>query len=164
MVQYNYEVEGQKALMLNLRWKTGTRAKIVASRSGLQAECTFIEELTMEEAQKPTVMIVDEAQFLTKAQVQLLVDIVDKGNVPVICYGLRADFRGNLFEGSHWLLAWADSIENQDGMLVRQKSHLQRKADQRSGDQGRSRVLLGGNESYIALCRKHWASGEPAGK
>ena len=111
MVQYNYEERGQKALMVKPALENRDGAKIVASRSGLQAECTFIEDLTLEEAKNYDCIIVDEAQFLTKNQVQLLVDIVDKANVPVICYGLRADFQGNLFEGSHWLLAWADSIE-----------------------------------------------------
>ena len=111
MVQYNYEERGQKALMVKPALENRDGARIVASRSGLQAECEFIEDLTLEKAKGYDCIIVDEAQFLTKAQVQLLVDIVDKGNVPVICYGLRADFQGNLFEGSHWLLAWADSIE-----------------------------------------------------
>ena len=160
MVQYNYEERGQKALMVKPALENRDGAKIVASRSGLQAECTFIEDLTLEEAKNYDCIIVDEAQFLTKNQVQLLVDIVDKANVPVICYGLRADFRGNLFEGSHWLLAWADSIEEiktvcwcgkkatfnarvHDGRIVRE------------GEQ----ILLGGNSQYVSLCRRHWKEG-----
>jgi thymidine kinase len=106
-------------------------------------------------------VIVDEAQFLTKAQVQLLVDIVDKAGVPVICYGLRADFQGNLFEGSLWLLAWADSIEEVKtvcwcGRKATCNARLSGGKVVREGEQ----VLLGGNESYIALCRKHWAEGK----
>ena len=83
--------------------------RIVASRCGLSASCSFVEELTLENASGYNRVIVDEVQFLTKKQVDMLVRIVD--DVPVICYGFRADFQGNLFEGSHWLPAWADSIE-----------------------------------------------------
>ena len=87
MVQYNYVERGQKALMVKPALENRDGAKIVASRSGLQAECTFIEDLTLEEAKNYDCIIVDEAQFLTKNQVQLLVDIVDKANVPVIFSG-----------------------------------------------------------------------------
>ena len=163
MVQYNYEERGQKALMVKPALENRDGARIVASRSGLQADCEFIEDLTLEEAKKYDCIIVDEAQFLTNAQVQLLVDIVDKGNVPVICYGLRADFRGNLFEGSHWLLAWADSIEEIKtvcwcGKKATCNARLSGGRVIKEGEQ----VLLGGNESYIALCRKHWAEGRTA--
>ena len=161
MVQYNYEERGQKALMVKPTLENRDGARVVASRSGLQAECEFIEDLTLEKAKEYDCIIVDEAQFLTKEQVQLLVDIVDRGNVPVICYGLRADFQGNLFEGSHWLLAWADSIEEIKtvcwcGNKATCTARLSGGRVIKEGEQ----VLLGGNESYIALCRKHWASGQ----
>ena len=163
MVQYNYEERGQKALMVKPALENRDGARIVASRSGLQADCEFIEDLTLEEAAKYDCIIVDEAQFLTKEQVQLLVDIVDRKNVPVICYGLRADFQGNLFEGSHWLLAWADSIEEIKtvcwcGKKATCNARLSGGRVIKEGEQ----VLLGGNESYIALCRKHWAEGRTA--
>ena len=162
MVQYNYEERGQRALMVKPALENRDGARIVASRSGLKADCAFMEDLTLEEAEKYDCIIVDEAQFLTKEQVQLLVDIVDKGNVPVICYGLRADFQGNLFEGSHWLLAWADSIEEIKtvcwcGKKATCNARLSDGKVIKEGEQ----VLLGGNESYIALCRKHWAEGKP---
>ena len=161
MVQYNYEERGQKALMVKPALENRDGRRIVASRSGLQAECVFIEELTLEEAAKYDWIIVDEAQFLTKEQVQLLVDIVDRAGVPVICYGLRADFRGNLFEGSQWLLAWADSIEEIKTVCWcgRKATYNARLSNGRVIKEG-EQVLLGGNESYIALCRKHWAEGK----
>ena len=160
MVQYNYMERGQSALMVKPAMENRDGSQVVASRSGLQAPCTFMEDLTMEEAKKHDCIIVDEAQFLTKEQVQLLVDIVDQGNVPVICYGLRADFRGNLFEGSHWLLAWADSIEEIKtvcwcGRKATYNARLFQGRVVKEGEQ----VMLGGNESYTALCRKHWAEG-----
>ena len=111
MVQYNYEERGQKALMVKPALEKRDGNRIVASRSGLQAPCTLMEELTPEIARQYNCIIVDEAQFLTKEQVQTLVEIADRENIPVICYGLRADFQGNLFEGSHWLLARADAID-----------------------------------------------------
>ena len=161
MVRYNYEERGQKALMVKPALENRDGERIVASRSGLRTECTFIEDLTREDARAYDCIIVDEAQFLTKAQVQLLVDIVDQENVPVICYGLRADFRGNLFEGSLWLLAWADSIEEIKTVCWcgRKATYNARLSDGKVVKEG-AQVLLGGNESYIALCRKHWAEGK----
>ncbi len=161
MVQYNYEERGQKALMVKPALENRDGRRIVASRSGLQAECVFIEELTLEEAAKYDCIIVDEAQFLTKEQVQLLVDIVDRAGVPVICYGLRADFRGNLFEGSQWLLAWADSIEEIKtvcwcGKKATFNARLVNGRVVKTGE----KIVLGGNESYVALCRRHWKSGD----
>ena len=117
---------------------------------------------------KTGIMVCSDAWYMECPQrlaaqgAQLLVDIVDKGNVPVICYGLRADFQGNLFEGSHWLLAWADSIEEIKtvcwcGKKATCNARLSNGRVIKEGEQ----VLLGGNESYIALCRKHWAEGKP---
>ncbi len=88
--------------------------KIISSRIGLQRECIWTEELVKlpdEEIQKYDCIIVDEAQFCPKAQIEQFVHFVDDLNVPVICYGLRADFRNEPFEGSIWLMAWADVIE-----------------------------------------------------
>ena len=161
MVQYNYRERGQKALMVKPALENRDGSRVVASRVGLKAECALMEELTLERAKEYDCIIVDEAQFLKKEQVQLLVDIVDKAGVPVICYGLRADFQGNLFEGSLWLLAWADSIEEVKtvcwcGRKATCNARLSGGKVVREGEQ----VLLGGNESYIALCRKHWAEGK----
>ena len=69
------------------------------------------EDVTAADAQGYGCVIIDEAQFLTKAQVEMLVEMVDDYDVPVIAYGLRADFQNNFFEGSQWLMAWADTIE-----------------------------------------------------
>ena len=161
MVQYNYQERGQRALLVKPQLENRDGARIIASRSGLSAPCLFMEELTLEEAKKYDCIIVDEAQFLTKSQVELLVDIVDAGNVPVVAYGLRADFRGNLFEGSQWLLAWADSIEEVKTVCWcgKKATYNARISDGRVVKEG-EQIVLGGNESYTALCRKHWKSGE----
>lgn len=161
MVQYNYQERGQKALMLKPQLDNRDGTHEVGSRAGLKTACSYVEEIDSLPLRDYACIIVDEAQFLSRAQVEKLVHIVDDMNIPVICYGLRTDFRNNLFEGSMWLLAWADSIEEiktvcwcgkkavcnarvYDGKVVK------------SGEQ----ILLGGNESYVALCRKHWANGQ----
>ena len=161
MVQYNYRERGQQVLMLKPKLENRDGATIVRSRCGLEAQCRFVEELPALCLDGIACVIVDEAHFLTGAQVRMLVDIVDERDIPVICYGLRTDFRGELFEGSRELLCWADTIEEiktvcwcgrkatfnarvQDGRIVRE------------GEQ----ILLGGNSQYISLCRKHWKSGE----
>ena len=163
MVQYNYHERGQSALMLKPRLDNRDGARVVGSRSGLTAPCAFVEELSEMDLSFYDCIIVDEAQFLKKEQVQQLVDIVDELNIPVICYGLRADFQGNLFEGSHWLMAWADTIEEIKtvcwcGRKATCNARLMGGKVVKAGEQ----IVLGGNESYVALCRKHWAKGELA--
>ena len=163
MVQYNYQERGQNALMLKPRLDNRDGDRRVGSRSGLYAPCRFVEELDDIDLTACDCVIVDEAQFLTKAQVQRLVNIVDDLNIPVICYGLRADFQGNLFEGSHWLMAWADSIEEIKtvcwcGRKAIMNARIANGEVVKSGAQ----IVLGGNESYVALCRRHWARGELA--
>ena len=161
MVQYNYRERGQSALLVKPAMENRDGARIIASRSGLSAPCVYIEDLTLEEAAKHDCIIVDEAQFLTKEQVEKLVLIVDDLNVPVVAYGLRADFQGNLFEGSHWLLAWADSIEEVKTVCWcgKKATWNARIADGKVVKTG-AQIQLGGNESYTALCRKHWLRGE----
>lgn len=163
MVQYNYRERGQNALLLKPRLDSRDGEKLVGSRSGLCAPCEYVEELDNIDLSPYDCLIVDEAQFLTKAQVERLVDIVDGLNIPVICYGLRADFQGNLFEGSHWLLAWADTIEEIKtvcwcGRKATCNARVANGKVVKAGEQ----IVLGGNESYVALCRKHWQSGELA--
>lgn len=104
MVQYNYRERNQQVLMVKPALENRDGERILKSRCGLSTECVFMEELDQYDIRKYDCIIVDEAQFLTKAQVQQLVHIVDELNVPVIAYGLRADFRGEFFEGSQWLM------------------------------------------------------------
>jgi len=163
MVQYNYRERGQNALMLKPCLDNRDGARIVGSRSGLSAPCYYVEELDTLDLTAYDCIIVDECQFLKKAQVQQLVDIVDKLNIPVICYGLRADFQGNLFEGSTWLMAWADTIEEIKTVCWcgRKATFNTRVFNGKVVKEG-EQILLGGDESYVALCRRHWSSGELA--
>ena len=163
MVQYNYQERDQNALMLKPRLDNRDGARLVGSRAGLHAPCFYVEELDSIDLSQYDCVIVDEAQFLKKEQVRRLVDIVDEMNVPVICYGLRSDFQGNLFEGSHWLLAWADTIEEIKTVCWcgRKATCNARVFDGRVVKTG-EQIMLGGNESYVALCRRHWERGQLA--
>ena len=161
MVRYNYMERGCSVLMLKPRLENRDGECIVRSRCGLSAECRFVEELDVLPLDGIDCVIVDEAHFLTEAQVKRLVDIVDQHDIPVICYGLRTDFRGELFEGSRALLCWADTIEEIKtvcwcGRKATFNARISGGRIVREGEQ----ILLGGNESYISLCRRHWKSGE----
>ena len=155
--------DGRPVLPRNLKPKLENRdgAVIVRSRCGLETACRFIEDVTAADAQGYGCVIIDEAQFLTKAQVEMLVEMVDDYDVPVIAYGLRADFQNNFFEGSQWLMAWADTIEEIKTICWcgRKATCNARVVDGRVVQEG-EQVVLGGNGQYVSLCRKHFRRGE----
>ena len=141
----------------------------VVSRVGLRSaaytydESDNIYEMVQNENEKNKLscILIDESQFLTKAQVEQLGKIVDELNITVMAFGIRTDFQGELFEGSKYLLAWADRLKE-----LRAVCHCGSKATMivrvsedgsiiRSGDQ----VEIGGNERYLSLCRKHFYDG-----
>ena len=106
-------------------------------------------------------LLIDEAQFLEKAQVIQLTDVTDELNIPVLCYGLRTDFRGELFPGSEQLLAWADDLSE-----LKTICHCGRKANMvlRLDSAGNvikqgAQIKIGGNDQYISVCRQHFKSG-----
>ena len=157
MVRHNYLERGQRVLMFKPRIDQRDGVKTISSRSGLSCECEFVEDLHSFPVRDYDCVIVDEAQFLTKAQVEELVRIVDDDNVPVIAYGLRCDFQGNFFEGSQWLMAWADTIEEVKticwcGKKAVCNARVLGGQVVKTGDQ----IVLGGSECYVSLCRKHW--------
>ena len=138
----------------------------VSSRIGLSspaalfnAQTQLAAEIAAEHARQPVhCVLVDECQFLTRDQVKALSDVVDNMDIPVLCYGLRTDFRGELFGGSHYLLAWADKL-----VELKTVCHCGRKAGMvlRLDGEGRpysegEQVVIGGNEPYIPVCRKHY--------
>jgi thymidine kinase len=138
----------------------------IASRIGIGAEADmFVSDddlfarVVARLAQGPLAAIfVDEAQFLSPKQVWQLARVVDDLRVPVLCYGLRVDFQGNLFPGSATLLALADEMRE-----VRTICHCGKKATMviRQDETGRTitegeQVQIGGNETYVSLCRRHW--------
>ncbi len=160
MVAYNYQEKGQHALLAKPALDNRDGDGIMASRIGLSRPCISVEQLTdmTDDAIRAyDCVIVDEAQFCTKEQVDKLTDIVDRLEVPVICYGLRTDFQRNLFEGSLWLMAWADIIEEVKTVCWCGRAATCVARFDESGEmvtEG-SQVQLGGNDSYTSVCRRH---------
>src|SRR5262249_1839772 len=161
---YNYHERGMRTLILAPA--TGVRLGdgIVHSRIGIRAQgrrvephANLLEVATRDIADHGPLhcVLVDEAQFLTKQQVWQLTDIADRLDIPVLAYGLRTDFRGELFEGSQHLLAWADTLQE-----IKTICHTGKKATMvvRVDDEGRvlkegPQVQLGGNERYVSVSR-----------
>ena len=164
MVKYNYGERGQRALLTKPAIDTRDGARTVRSRCGLQDECVLFDDLDWDELHSGAYdfVIVDEAQFLTREQVMKLVELVDYYGVPVICYGLRTDFQGNFFEGSHWLMAFADTIEEIKTICwCGKKAIMNARLDGKGGiTKVGEQVVLGADDKYISLCRKHWAEGK----
>lgn len=163
---HNYRERGMEPYLLTAQMDHRAGTGRIASRIGIGAPAdTFsptdnlFEKLNNRRAQGPVACVfIDEAQFLTEAQVWDLARAVDDLNLPVMCYGLRVDFQGKLFPGSSTLLALADEMRE-----VRTICHCGKKATMviRQGANGKTikdgaQVQIGGNETYVSLCRRHW--------
>ena len=166
---YNYRERGMNTLILLPEIDTRDKAGTVTSRIGIEAEATtfntsdnLLAVVRKEHESAPlSCVLVDEAQFLTKNQVRQLSDVCDELSVPVLAYGLRTDFQGNLFEGSELLLAWADSLNE-----IKTICHCGAKATMvlRIDSQGNAvkdgrQVQIGGNDRYLSVCRRHFKAG-----
>ena len=163
---YNYREGGMQTYLVTAQFDNRAGEGRIASRIGIgEPADTFgpdedlFAKLEVKFAQgRIACVFIDEAQFLSKAQVWQLARAVDDLGVPVMAYGLRVDFQGNLFPGSAALLAWADEMRE-----VRTICHCGKKATMvvRRGPDGRAlkdgdQVVIGGNETYVSLCRRHW--------
>ena len=160
MVAYNYRERGQRVLLAKPALDTRDGEGVMASRIGLSQPCISVERLvamSSSELRGYACIIIDEAQFCTKEQVARLTDIVDFDEIPVICYGLRTDFMRNLFPGSLWLMAWADVIEEVKTVCWcgREATSVARLDERGAMVTEGAQVMLGGNDSYISVCRKH---------
>ena len=165
---YNYQERGMQTLVLTPKLDTRYGSGKVTSRIGIQAEAhAFNTEddllhqvrIQHEETRLHCVQI-DEAQFLTKKQVYELGEVCDRLDIPVMAYGLRTDFRGEPFEGSLYLLAWADElIEIRTVCRCGAKATMVIRYDEDGfAVSGGSQIQIGGNDRYIPLCRKHFKS------
>ena len=166
MTRFNYEERGQATLLVKPRLDTRDGDHMVSSRIGLTHPCIYFDEMqqmTDEQLQQYACIIVDEAQFLQKADIYYLVHLVDDCGIPVICYGLRADFKGELFEGSYHLLVLADKLEEVKTICwCGRKAICNARLDGKGGiTKVGEQVVLGANDKYIGLCRKHWRLGDP---
>ena len=164
MANYNYEERGQKTLLAKTNIDTRDGANVIRSRIGLEKECVLLSDvcaMSDEELSRYDAIIVDEIQFAKKEQIDRLAHIADYCDVPVMTYGLRSDFQLNMFEGSERLLAIADCIHEVKticwcGRKATCNARYNENGIVRSGAQ----VMLGANDEYIALCRRHFIEGK----
>ena len=163
---HNYGERGMKTMLFTAELDNRSKVGNISSRIGLSEKastfnnddnlfCSVQERLNID---KISCVFVDEAQFLTEKQVWELSDVVEILNIPVMCFGLRTDFQGKLFEGSSSLLAIADELKE-----IKTICHCGKKANMvvRVDSNGKvlkegAQIEIGGNEKYISLCRKHW--------
>jgi len=167
-VAYNYEERGKRVLVLTPSVDDRFGIGVIASRIGVTREAiavnedTNILELFMKENKKSPIdcVLVDECQFLKKHHVQELVEIVDSCDVPVLAYGLKNDFKNELFEGSYYMLVYADKIEEIKTICWcgRKATMVARIVDGKFVKTG-EQIVVGGNDMYISLCRKHYNDG-----
>lgn len=163
---HNYHERGMRTLLFTPAIDTRAGAGRIHSRIGLEAaamplpadENIFHHVRSAHAAQPVACVLIDEAQFLTRAQVEQCTDIADTLRIPVLCYGLRTDFQAQLFPGSAALLALADNL-----IELKTICHCGRKATMnlRVGADGRgvregAQVEIGGNDRYVAMCRRHY--------
>lgn len=169
---YNYQERGMTTLLLIAALDDRAGKGRIASRIGLAAEAdifsseddVFAHVQRALEAGRVDAVLVDEAQFLTEDQVWQLARVADQLRIPVMCFGLRTDFQGKLFPGSAALLALADNLKE-----IKTICWCGRKAtmvarldgDGRIVEEG-DQVVIGGNETYVSLCRNHWSRRELA--
>jgi thymidine kinase len=156
MLHYNFQERNRGSLLLKPSTDTRDGETIIKSRCGMSSKCLLFEKLTTEIAQGYEILIIDESQFLNLKDIKFLIELVDNYDITVVCYGLRTDFQGELFEGSKYLLAWADDIEEikticKCGNKATRNARLGKSNKVvKEGEQ----VVLGGNEKYIPMCRK----------
>ena len=163
ITKFNYEEKGMKVWLVKPSVDVRDGVNAVRSRIGLSAEAEVItpEKDLFEEYQKHTdchVIIADECQFFTAKQIDGLRKIVDELDVPVLCYGLRTDFLTKLFAGSLRLFEVADSITEIKTICACGKKAI---VNARIDEEGKivtegGQILLGGNESYVAMCHSCW--------
>ncbi|CAN7726199.1 thymidine kinase [Paenibacillus sp. LjRoot153] len=163
-VAHNYEEQGKKVLLLTSVVDDRFGVGKVASRIGMQKGAIVVDEhldmVALAQTERPNCILVDEAQFLNKAQVSQLIEVVDELDIPVIAYGLRADFMGQLFEGSNALLAVADTIEEIKTVCwyCDKKAIMNMRCKDGVPIFHGEQIQIGGNESYVPVCRKCYAS------
>ncbi|MDH2998627.1 thymidine kinase [Pasteurellaceae bacterium LFhippo2] len=163
---YNYQERGMNTLVYTAAIDDRYGVGKVASRIGISqdaelfhSETDMFAEIKSALAQKTLhCILIDEAQFLTKAQVYQLTEVVDKLRIPVLCYGLRTDFQAELFEGSRYLLAWADQLEELKTICYcgRKANFVIRMNENGEAVKDGNQIQIGGNSTYLSVCREHY--------
>jgi thymidine kinase len=167
-VAYNYEERGKRVLVLVPETDKRSGVGRIVSRTGIRRDAfpigndTNLLTLFLEENGKEGIacVLIDEGQFLKKHHVQELTEIVDSCETPVMVYGLKNDFKNELFEGSYYLLVYADKIEEIKTICWcgRKATMVARVVDGKFVKTG-EQILIGGNNMYVSLCRKHYNDG-----
>lgn len=171
---YNYRERGMTPLLFTPKLDDRFQVGVVKSRIGLEADALTFDDSTdllaltrhALEEQSVHCVLVDEAQFLGRGQVYELTEVVDQLGIPVLCFGLRTDFQGELFEGSQYLLAWADELQELKTIChTGSKATMVVRVDEngyalREGSQ----VEIGGNERYVSVSRKEFKAVFDGGK
>lgn len=163
---FNYRERGMKTMLFTAAIDDRAAPGIIASRIGLEGEAQAFDDsvdihraVAAAHAAAPLACVfVDEAQFLTRAHVMQLARIVDEIGLPVLCFGLRTNFRGELFEGSKWLLALADEINELKTICdcgAKATMNLRIDSEGRAVRDG-AEIGIGGNDRYVPLCRRHF--------
>lgn len=163
---YNYKERGMNTLVLAPAFDDRFGPGKVTSRIGIETDATtfrpdtnlFDVVETCDNDQPLHCVLIDEAQFLTRDQVFQLSEVTDELNIPVLAYGLRTDFQGEPFEGSKYLLAWADNLKEIKAIChcgTKATMVLRMDADGNAVTVG-SQVEIGGNDRYVSMCRKHF--------
>jgi thymidine kinase len=159
---YNYAERGMATRLFIARLDDRAGGRI-ASRIGIGADAERFDATTdfwaLLSDSKAHCVLLDEAQFLTQAQVRQLARVVDEANIPVMCYGLRTDFRGELFPGSSALLAWADTLSELKTICCcgRKATMVVRVGPDGAVERAGQQVEIGGNDRYVSLCRRHFS-------
>lgn len=164
ITKFNYEERGMRVLLLKPATDTRDSDGVISSRVGLSSKCVTVSEtedlfaLFLSVSPRPDVVIADESQFFTREQVDGLRAVVDEYDVPVLCFGLRTDFTTRLFSGSARLFEVADSIAEIKTIC---SCGAKATVNARLGASGRvvvhgEKIVIGGNEKYIAMCHKCW--------
>ncbi len=163
---FNYRERGMDTIEFTAKIDTRVETGVIASRIGLRKEAHIFDAATdlfaivdaESKSMKAACVFLDEAQFLTTAQVMQLARIVDDLNIPVVCYGLRTDFSGDLFEGSARLLAIADELRELKSICkCGRKATMNLRIDaQGNAVTSGAKIEIGGNDRYIPLCRAHF--------
>ena len=163
---YNYRERDMNTLVYTAAIDDRFGVGKVTSRIGIsqdaflfRSETNLFDEINKHlKKEKVHCVLVDEAQFLGKQQVYQLSNVVDKLKIPVLCYGLRTDFQAELFEGSKYLLAWADQLEELKTICYcgRKANFVLRLNDQGEVIKEGAQIQIGGNDSYLSVCRLHY--------
>jgi len=163
-VAHNYEEQNKSVVIMTSAVDTREKHGMIASRSGLERPASPIMDDTdvFEQVQKidpnASCVLIDEAQFLKKQHVLQLAKIVDELNIPVIAFGLKNDFQNHLFEGSEYLLLYADKIEEMKTIcwFCGKKAIMNLRFHDGKPVYEGEQIQMGGNESYYPVCRKHY--------